>query len=189
MGTTLSIKVPWTVVPYIMYMASKNCIKLRAGLSILKKIRWYKFSTYFALCLQPLETGRATYRATDRTGRVADRTLFGAGRCLNWSVEGHGAIGQLRNSLGIVCWLHFEWNLKLFSIEWKLRLEMTWNVLADGKKELWRCDRDWLQTCIINLGLSTIWAVTEEVMTIYRMQMTIIQCRSCWDNASVTVSS
>ena len=30
MDTTLSIKVPGTVVPYVMYLASKNCIKLRA---------------------------------------------------------------------------------------------------------------------------------------------------------------
>ena len=45
MDTTLSSKVPGTVVPYVIYLASKNCIKLRAGLSILK-IRWYKFSTF-----------------------------------------------------------------------------------------------------------------------------------------------
>ena len=36
MDTTLSIKVPGTVVPYVIYLASKNCIILRAGLSILK---------------------------------------------------------------------------------------------------------------------------------------------------------
>ena len=46
LDTTLSIKVPGTVVPYVIYLASKNCIILRAGLSILK-IRWYKFK----LCL------------------------------------------------------------------------------------------------------------------------------------------
>ena len=34
MDTTLSIKVPGTVVPYVIYLASKNCIILRAGLSI-----------------------------------------------------------------------------------------------------------------------------------------------------------
>ena len=45
MDTTLSSRVPGTVVPYVIYLASKNCIKLRAGLSILK-IRWYKFSTF-----------------------------------------------------------------------------------------------------------------------------------------------
>ncbi len=45
MDTTLSIKVPGTVVPYVIYLASRNCIILRAGLSILK-IRWYKFSTF-----------------------------------------------------------------------------------------------------------------------------------------------
>ena len=45
MGTTLSSRVPGTVVPYVIYLASKNCIKLRAGLSILK-IRWYKLSTF-----------------------------------------------------------------------------------------------------------------------------------------------
>ena len=31
MDTTLSIKVPGTVVPYVIYLASKNCIILRAG--------------------------------------------------------------------------------------------------------------------------------------------------------------
>ena len=36
MDTTLSIKVPGTVVPYVIYLASKNCIILRAGLSIFK---------------------------------------------------------------------------------------------------------------------------------------------------------
>ena len=36
MDTTLSSRVPGTVVPYVIYLASKNCIKLRAGLSILK---------------------------------------------------------------------------------------------------------------------------------------------------------
>ena len=36
MDTTLSIKVPGTVVPYIIYLASTNCIILLAGLSILK---------------------------------------------------------------------------------------------------------------------------------------------------------
>ena len=36
MDTTLSIKVAGTVVPYVIYMASKSCIILRAGLSILK---------------------------------------------------------------------------------------------------------------------------------------------------------
>ena len=45
MDTTLSSRVPGTVVPYVIYLASKNCIKLRAGVSILK-IRWYKFSTF-----------------------------------------------------------------------------------------------------------------------------------------------
>ena len=45
MDTTLSIKVPGTVVPYVIYLESKNCIILRAGLSILKR-RWYKFSTF-----------------------------------------------------------------------------------------------------------------------------------------------
>ena len=45
MDTTLSSRVPGTVVPYVIYLASKNCVKLRAGLSILK-IRWYKFSTF-----------------------------------------------------------------------------------------------------------------------------------------------
>ena len=45
MDTTLSSRVPGTVVPYVIYLASKNCIKVRAGLSILK-IRWYKFSTF-----------------------------------------------------------------------------------------------------------------------------------------------
>ena len=46
MDTTLSIiKVSGTVVPYVIYLVSKNCIRLRAGLSILK-IRWYKFSTF-----------------------------------------------------------------------------------------------------------------------------------------------
>ena len=46
MDTTLSIiKVSGTVVPYEIYLVSKNCIRLRAGLSILK-IRWYKFSTF-----------------------------------------------------------------------------------------------------------------------------------------------
>ena len=50
MDTTLSSRVPVTVVPYEIYLASKNCIKLRAGLSILK-IRWYKFSTFqFTIC-------------------------------------------------------------------------------------------------------------------------------------------
>ena len=44
MDTTLS-KVPETVVPYVMHLASKNGIKLRAELSILK-IRWNKFSTF-----------------------------------------------------------------------------------------------------------------------------------------------
>ena len=34
MDTTLSIKVPGTVVPYVIHLASKNCIILRAGLSI-----------------------------------------------------------------------------------------------------------------------------------------------------------
>ena len=33
MDTTLSIKVPGTVVPYVIHLASKNCIILRAGLS------------------------------------------------------------------------------------------------------------------------------------------------------------
>ena len=47
MDTTLSSRVPGTVVPYVIYLASKNCIKLRAGLSILK-IRWYKFSTFLS---------------------------------------------------------------------------------------------------------------------------------------------
>ena len=42
---TLSSRVPGTVVPYVIYLASKNCIKVRAGLSILK-IGWYKFSTF-----------------------------------------------------------------------------------------------------------------------------------------------
>ena len=37
-----------------------------------------------------------------------------------------------------------------------------------------------VQTRIIYLGLSMIWAM----MTIYRMKMTIIQYRSCWDNDS-----
>ena len=37
MDTTLSSKVPGTVVPYVIYLASKNYIKLRAGPSILKK--------------------------------------------------------------------------------------------------------------------------------------------------------
>ena len=47
---TLFIKVPGTVVPYVIYLASKNCIKLRAGISILK-IRWFKFSTFlFTIC-------------------------------------------------------------------------------------------------------------------------------------------
>ena len=32
MDTTLSSKVPGTVVPYVIYLASKNCIILRAGL-------------------------------------------------------------------------------------------------------------------------------------------------------------
>ena len=41
MDTILSIKVPGTVVPYVKYLTSKNCIILRAGLSILK-IRRYK---------------------------------------------------------------------------------------------------------------------------------------------------
>ena len=45
MDTTLSSRVPGTVVPYVIYLASKNCITLRAELSILK-IRWYKFSTF-----------------------------------------------------------------------------------------------------------------------------------------------
>ena len=45
MDTTLSSRVPGTVVPYVIYLASKNCIKLRAGLSILN-IRLYKFSTF-----------------------------------------------------------------------------------------------------------------------------------------------
>ena len=45
MDTTLSSRVPGTVVPYEIFLASKNCIKLRAGLSILK-VRWYKFSTF-----------------------------------------------------------------------------------------------------------------------------------------------
>ena len=36
MDNTLSSRVPGTVVPYVIYLASKNCIKLRAGLSILK---------------------------------------------------------------------------------------------------------------------------------------------------------
>ena len=45
MDTTMSINVPGTVVPYVIYVASKKCIILRAGLSILK-IRWYKFSTF-----------------------------------------------------------------------------------------------------------------------------------------------
>ena len=36
MDTTLSIKVPGTVVPYVIYLASKNCIILRAGISIFK---------------------------------------------------------------------------------------------------------------------------------------------------------
>ena len=45
MDTTRSSRVPGTVVPYEIYLASKNCIKLRAGLSILK-IRWYKFGTF-----------------------------------------------------------------------------------------------------------------------------------------------
>ena len=50
MDTNLSIKVPGAVVPYVIYLASTNCIKLRAGLSILK-IRWYKFSTFlFTIC-------------------------------------------------------------------------------------------------------------------------------------------
>ena len=34
--------------------------------------------------------------------------LFGVVQCYNCSVEGHGAIDQLRNSLGTVCVLHFE---------------------------------------------------------------------------------
>ena len=37
MDTTLSTKVPGTVVPYVIYLAS-NCIILRAGLSILKNM-------------------------------------------------------------------------------------------------------------------------------------------------------
>ena len=54
MDTTLSIKVPGTVVPYVIYLASKHCIILRAGLSILK-IRWYKFSTFLCLSDETLK--------------------------------------------------------------------------------------------------------------------------------------
>ena len=55
MDTTLSIKVAGTVVPYVIYMASKNCIILRAGLSIFKKYDGTNSAhfclQYFALCL------------------------------------------------------------------------------------------------------------------------------------------
>ena len=47
-------------------------------------------------------TFRNRSRDISRDGRIGPK-LFGAGRCLNCSVEGHGAIGQLRNSLGSVC--------------------------------------------------------------------------------------
>ena len=38
MDTTLSIKVPGTVVPYVIYLASKNCIILRAGLTYISEL-------------------------------------------------------------------------------------------------------------------------------------------------------
>ena len=67
---------------------------------------------------------------------------------------GRGAIAQLRNSLGIVCWIHFEW--KSFV---RVEIAIKNDFLPDGKNKLLRCDRDWLQTCIIYLGLSMMWAV------------------------------
>ena len=63
MDTTLSSRVPGTVVPYVIYLASKHFIKLQAGLSILK-IRWYKFSTFLFTIFWALSMLKCYYRPT-----------------------------------------------------------------------------------------------------------------------------